>query len=226
MDAVAGGAASFVAGSDFYDHIHHDYAVRWFNPVTGKADYKVIIPRGTAYPTPDAIATEVVIATWDGQELLGIFIYEMGATRAHGNDASGALELVFDASGSARIMKVAREEAQKRRLHWLNEQQPTFLKAEPAAKRGERCFALEFGVGAGKRLTLTATDLRSGRTLSPQISSGEVELRRLSASSAQNPARPVSQVPNAKLGGFLDFNRYARNKKRHGKLLTRIRRNK
>ena len=165
MDAVARGAASFVAGSDFYDHIHHDYAVRWFNPVTAKADYKVIVPRGTAYPTPDAVATEVVSATWDGQELLGIFIYEMGATRARGNDASSALELVFDASGSARIVQVAPEEEQKRWLHWLNEQHPTFLKAEPAAKKGERCFALEFGVDAGKRLTLTATDLRSGRTL-------------------------------------------------------------
>jgi molecular chaperone DnaK len=84
MDAVARGAASFVAGSDFYDHIHHDYAVRWFNPATAKADYKVIIPRGTAYPTPDAIATEVVVATWDGQELLGIFIYEIPTRRRVG----------------------------------------------------------------------------------------------------------------------------------------------
>lgn len=164
MDAVARGAASFLAGIDFYDHIHHDYAVRWFNPVTAKADYKVIVPRGTAYPTPEAVATETIVATWDGQALLGIFIYEMGP-KSTGNDASAALELVFDASGSARILQVAPDEEQKRRHYWLNEQQPTFLKAEPLAKKGERCFSLEFGVDAGKRLILTATDLRSGRIL-------------------------------------------------------------
>lgn len=32
LDAVARGAAAFVAGVDFYDHIQHDYAIRYFDP--------------------------------------------------------------------------------------------------------------------------------------------------------------------------------------------------
>jgi len=47
----------------------------------------------------------------------------------------------------------------------ISAQQPTFLNAEPAARKGERHFAVEFGVDAGMRLTVTATNLRSGRTL-------------------------------------------------------------
>ncbi|HVE46066.1 MAG TPA: hypothetical protein VNA57_04895 [Acidimicrobiales bacterium] len=35
LDAVARGAAAFVAGADFYDYIQHDYAIRWRNPDTG-----------------------------------------------------------------------------------------------------------------------------------------------------------------------------------------------
>ena len=33
LDAVARGAAAFVAGVDFYDHIQHDYAIRYVNQI-------------------------------------------------------------------------------------------------------------------------------------------------------------------------------------------------
>jgi len=42
---------------------------------------------------------------------------------------------------------------------------PSFLTQNLPPGRGERHFAVEFGVDAGMRLTVTATNLRSGRTL-------------------------------------------------------------
>ena len=56
LDAVARGAAAFVAGVDFFDHIQHDYAIRYVNPEKGKYDYRTIVERGTAYPTHEPVA--------------------------------------------------------------------------------------------------------------------------------------------------------------------------
>ena len=41
LDAVARGAAAFVAGVDFFDHIQHDYAIRYLNQ--GRYDYRTIV---------------------------------------------------------------------------------------------------------------------------------------------------------------------------------------
>ena len=56
LDAVARGAAAFVAGVDFYDHIQHDYAIRFVNPTTHQYDYRIIVHKGTSYPTPEPVA--------------------------------------------------------------------------------------------------------------------------------------------------------------------------
>ena len=50
LDAVARGAAAFVSGVDFYDHIHHDYAIRHVDRATGDYDYRPVVRRGTPYP--------------------------------------------------------------------------------------------------------------------------------------------------------------------------------
>jgi molecular chaperone DnaK (HSP70) len=47
LDAVARGAAAFVAGVDFYDHIQHDYGIRHVNAQTGQYDYRVLVRRGS-----------------------------------------------------------------------------------------------------------------------------------------------------------------------------------
>jgi molecular chaperone DnaK len=159
LDAVARGTAAFVAGVDFYDHIQHDYAIRFVNPKTGSYDYKVIIKRGTPYPTEQPNSLLTVKASFDGQKQLGIAIFEMSEQQPISNSG---MELVFDPSGAARIMQVTPQEQEDRRLFWMNEQNPTFLPAEPAGKQGEARFAMEFGVDSNKRLIVTARDLKSG----------------------------------------------------------------
>jgi molecular chaperone DnaK (HSP70) len=161
LDAVARGAAAFVAGVDFYDHIQHDYAIRFVDPRKGDYDYRTLVKRGTPYPTTEPVARLTVKATYEGQPQLGIAIYELGERRTR--ESAGPVELVFDPTGAARVMSVSADEEERRTYFWINEQTPTFLVADPPAKQGEARFEVEFGIDGNKRLLITARDLRTGR---------------------------------------------------------------
>src|SRR5262249_13456580 len=82
LDAVARGAAAFVAAVDFYDQIQHDYAFRYVDPKKGDYEYRPIVARGTAYPTTEPLARMTIKASHDGQTHLGIAIFELGERRA------------------------------------------------------------------------------------------------------------------------------------------------
>jgi molecular chaperone DnaK (HSP70) len=161
LDAVARGAAAFVAGVDFYDHIQHDYAVRWVDPQKGDYDYRVIVSRGTPYPTSGPVTRITVKASHDGQRQLGIAIFEISERRRR--SGGGAVELVFDPSGAARLVQLSPDEEDRRTYFWLNEHTPTFLDADPPGSRGEPRFEVEFKVDQNKRLLITARDLKTGR---------------------------------------------------------------
>jgi molecular chaperone DnaK len=160
LDAVARGAAAFAAGTDFYDHIQHDYAVRWFNRETGRYEYRACVAAGTAYPSTEPVHTMTVRATHDGQRELGIAIYELGYRRRGGSTGT---ELVCDPSGAWRVREVSAEDDENRSRFWINEGSPTFLLADPPATAGQARFRVEFGIDGNKRLLLTAYDLISGR---------------------------------------------------------------
>ncbi len=163
LDAIARGAVAFVAGVDFYDHIQHDYAIRHVRRDQGGYDYRLLVPRSTPYPTPEATARLTVKAAYDGQTHLGLAIFEMGDPPSR--EAGQPVELVFDPTGAARVMPVEPGETERRNLFWMNEGQPTFLVADPPAQRGESRFEIEFAVDGNKRLLLTARDLKTGRLL-------------------------------------------------------------
>jgi molecular chaperone DnaK len=160
LDAVARGAAAFVAGVDFYDHIQHNYAIRYVNPLTRQYDYRVIVQHGTPYPTPAPVARLAVKASYEGQNQLGIAIFEMAESSPTQNDAG--VEIVFDPTGAARVMQITPNEVEQRSLFWMNETNPTFLTAAPPAERGEPRFEVEFNVDANKRLTITSRDIKNG----------------------------------------------------------------
>ena len=161
LDAVARGAAAFVAGVDFYDYIQHDYAIRHVDGRRGNYEYRTIVPHGTPYPTKTPLARLTAKATYDGQTHLGIAIFEMGEQR--GRSAGPQVELVFDPGGAARVMEVTPDEDERRTYFWMNEATPTFLKAEPPAQQGEARFEIEFNIDGNKRLLITARDQRTGR---------------------------------------------------------------
>lgn len=160
LDAVARGAAAFIAGVDFYDHIQHNYAIRYVNPQTGAYDYRVIVQRGTAYPSQQPVARMVLKSAYDGQKQLGLAIFEMGEQFT---GASQGVELVFDPGGAARIAQVTPHEQEQRHLFWMNEHHPTFLSANPTGKQGEPRFEVEFHIDGNKRLTFSARDISTGQ---------------------------------------------------------------
>ena len=161
LDAVARGAAAFVAGIDFFDHIQHDYAIRFVDPAKGDYAYRPLVARGTSYPTREPVARMTIKASHDGQAQLGIAIFELGEKRSRGSEQ--AVELVFDLSGAARVTHVSPDEEDRRYYFWINEHNPTFLHANPPAQRGEARFEVEFGIDGNKRLVITARDLKMKR---------------------------------------------------------------
>jgi molecular chaperone DnaK (HSP70) len=161
LDAVARGAAAFVAGVDFYDHIQHDYAIRYLNRQKGDYDYRILVKRGTPYPTTEQVARLTVKASYDGQTQLGLAIFEMGDRPTRSNTAP--VELVFDPSGAARLTSITPDEEEHRTHFWMNENNPTFLTAQPPAKQGEARFQVEFSIDGNKRLLITARDIKTGR---------------------------------------------------------------
>jgi len=163
LDAVARGAAAFVAGVDFYDHIQHDYAIRHINSKTGGYEYRPLVKRGTPYPTTEPLARIAVKAAYDQQQQLGIAIFEMGEPR--GPQTDHPMELVFDPSGAARVVQVTPDEQERRNYFWLNEHTPTFLHADPPAQKGEARFEVIFAIDNHKRLLITARDLQTRRLL-------------------------------------------------------------
>jgi molecular chaperone DnaK (HSP70) len=161
LDAVARGAAAFVAGVDFYDHIQHDYAIRYVNPQKGDYDYRTLVQRGTPYPSQEPVVRLTIKATYDGQTQLGMAIFEVGERRQHRSEQP--VELVFDPSGAARMTRLAPDDEDRRIHFWMNEHSPTFLIAEPPARQGEARFEVAFGIDGNKRLLLTARDVRTQR---------------------------------------------------------------
>ena len=55
------------------------------------------------------------------------------------------------------------EEEQQRAQFWMNENNPTFIQADPPAQAGEARFEVEFSIDGNKRLLITARDLQTGR---------------------------------------------------------------
>lgn len=161
LDAIARGAAAFIAGVDFYDHIQHDYAIRYLDRSSGTYAYRTIVARGTHYPTPPAAARLTVKAAQDGQTHLGLAIFEISEPLP--DKHAGELELVFDPGGAARLSPVSPQAEQERSHYWMNEDNPTFLEVTPPARQGEACFEVEFMVDSNKRLLLTARDVRNGQ---------------------------------------------------------------
>jgi molecular chaperone DnaK (HSP70) len=161
LDAVALGGAAFVGGVDFYDHIQHDYALRYYNRDKGDFDYLIIVPAGTTYPTAEPVRQLTVKASHDQQEYLGLNIYEIG--RAPQYHPGTGLDLVFDPSGAARFQP--REDPEITSHVWVNEQCPTFIHAQPGARKGDPRFPVQFTIDGNKRLCITVRDNLTGKVL-------------------------------------------------------------
>jgi len=159
--AVALGAAAFAAGVAFFDHIQHQYAIRFVDPASGGYRYQPIVERGTPYPTPAPVARLTIKASHHGQRQLGLAIFEVSRQQA----VEKPVELVFDPSGAVRIVALGPAETERQQYFWMNEGNPLFLEADPPAAKSEPRFEITFGVDANKRLLLTVWDIVQRRHL-------------------------------------------------------------
>ncbi len=161
LDAVARGACAYVAGKGFRDFIQHDYAIRYVNGPSGKYEYRPLVKRGTPYPSRNAITSITIKPAFDGQEKLGLPIFEIGSENSF---ARPRFELLFDEDGAARINSTPVAQSDLSR-YWINETSPTFLNADPPGKRGEGRFRVSFSIDGNRRLLITAVDLITGQTI-------------------------------------------------------------
>lgn len=78
FEAVARGACVFARGAQVDDFIYHDYALRVLPADERDAEYELLIPSGTRYPTGEEFVTRYYAAGFDGQPAINLFICEVG----------------------------------------------------------------------------------------------------------------------------------------------------
>jgi molecular chaperone DnaK len=161
LDSSVLGAAAFAGGVDFYDHIHHDYALKYYNLEKKDYDFRIIVEAGTTYPSEKPVEELTIKAAFDNQASLGIDIYELN--RNHISNGNAPLDLVFDPGGGARF--TPKKDAKILSSYHLNEKSPTFIKAEPPAKKDEPRFPAKFTIDGNKRLCITVFDNETRKPL-------------------------------------------------------------
>ena len=78
FEAVAQGACIFAGGVEVEDFIYHDYALRVMPDDDGDAEYELLIPGGTRFPTRENFVTRYYAAGFDGQQHINLYVCEVG----------------------------------------------------------------------------------------------------------------------------------------------------
>lgn len=161
FDAVARGACRYLTSDieTLYDHIQHDYAIKSYDSRSKTHRFISLVPRGTRYPTAPDFKKLSLRPTRDGQRFFGVDIYEVAEK---GTSGSGRGEIIFDLNGSV-VFDSGAANALIGTEFWMNENNPTFIEADPVARRGDKRFAVSFRVGANKNLRVTVRDLLTRR---------------------------------------------------------------
>ena len=167
FDAVAAGAAAFIAGAGCDDRIRHAYALRPYDRATGQYVYKTIVRPGTSYPCeimrPDDSTKPLVLTIKASQEQatkLGLQVYEV-AERTSVACGGGGLDLVFDQNGAARYAQ--REDDADSTHREIGS--ATFLHCQPPAKLGDPRFLATFAIDDQRHLCISVQDSQTGKTL-------------------------------------------------------------
>jgi molecular chaperone DnaK len=152
FEAVARGACRY-AGEDLSAALVHDYCLNSWNRNLKTYELKVIVPKGTQYPTEKPVCGKYINAACEGASTLGLVIIERSEMRRP--------EIIYedDGSGLRAVETVNKEDINVREL---NPEHREFIHANPPCERGDRRFVAAFGVDANKRLTLSLKDLEEG----------------------------------------------------------------
>jgi len=167
FDAVAVGAAAYVAGADFDDRVRHEYALRPYNRAKREYVFQTIVRAGTPYPCVimdprdhTKPLTLTIKASNDGQTRLGLQVYEVSHRESVACGGSG-FDLVFDEQGGARYRK--RDDPEDTTHRPIGS--PTFITGDPPAKLGDPRFLATFSINGQKYICVTVKDTLVGKTL-------------------------------------------------------------
>jgi len=165
FEAVGHGACVFAAGFRLQDFIRHDYALLSFDRESREAEYGIIIPRGTSYPTDPDFYEDYYTPTCPRGEPATEFelkIYEISGA------AGPQRELVWDQHGRLRV--TGGNAGAMPTLVCLNEANPTLGELNPPHRPEDRQSRLRisFAVNADRWLCATVYDLKRNAMLMNQ----------------------------------------------------------
>ena len=151
FEAVARGACIFAGGAHVEDFIYHDYALRLLPDDGGEAEYELLIPGGTRFPTVDNFVTRYYAPGFDGQQHINLFICEVGRVAGRPVDwterPNGSRYFV-PATAGARAFCLC-----------LNEADPA-LPLNPAGKGEGPRLRVTYSVDENRWLCVTVHDLQ------------------------------------------------------------------
>ncbi|MCX6359099.1 MAG: Hsp70 family protein [Armatimonadetes bacterium] len=154
FEAVAKGAAIYGAGFYVDQIIHHDYAIRVFSDTEQKAEYELLIRRGTPYPTPVGYQTRYYSVA-PRQQLFSLPVCEVGY--------AGRLGIAWRrrTNGADYWLPTADEEAEC--VYTLNEGDA--LRLAPPGQGPQARLRVDFTVDKERWLCATVHDLLKDRQL-------------------------------------------------------------
>ncbi len=151
FEAVARGACIFAGGAHVEDFIYHDYALRLLPDDGGEAEYELLIPGGTCFPTVDNFVTRYYAPGFDGQQHINLFICEVGRV------AGRHVEWSERPNGSRYF--VPRTAGERAFCLCLNEADPA-LPLNPAGKGASPRLRVTYAVDENRWLCVTVHDLQ------------------------------------------------------------------
>jgi molecular chaperone DnaK (HSP70) len=154
FEAVAKGAAIYGAGFYVDQIIHHDYAIRVFSDTEQKAEYELLIRRGTPYPTPVGYQTRYYSVA-PRQQLFSLPVCEVGY--------AGRLGIAWRrrTNGADYWLPTADEEAEC--VYTLNEGDA--LRLAPPGQGPQARLRVDFTVDKERWLCATVHDLLRDKQL-------------------------------------------------------------
>jgi molecular chaperone DnaK (HSP70) len=155
FESVARGACIFAGGTQLDDFVYHDYALQ-VRRDGGDAEYELLIPAGTRYPTREDFATRYYAPGHDGQRELHLFVSEVG--RVGGRPVSWEER---DNGGRYFVPPTAGADAF---CHCLNEADPALPLRPPGNGTAPR-LRVTYTVDANRWLCITVHDLQRKQDL-------------------------------------------------------------
>lgn len=146
LDAVARGAAAYVAGMELYDHVQHDYAVYYLDQKTNQPAFETIIERGVKYPSPEPVAVKTITATMYNQTSFELLLCEISTEPQPDHEDLVALQ--------DDITFYGEQQNQPIKYRFLNKQNPCLLKTKRPIQKGHNALEVRFFIDDNKHLVI------------------------------------------------------------------------